>query len=816
MAIAADATGAARDASRSRTAVACAHCGLTVPPGFLEPGAARQFCCNGCRTAFAILSDAGLTHYYDLPERREQAVRATGRDYAAFDHPSFHALYVTTGEDGLSRVELYLEGVHCASCVWLVERVPLLIHGVVRAELNVRRSLAAIEWDATSTPLSAIARTLESIGYPSHPYRGVGRDAVRRQEDRNALVGIGVAGALAINVMLASLALYSGWWSGMEAEYERFFRWISLGLTIPALVWPGRVFFTSALAALRTRTLHMDLPIALALGAGFTRGTINTLTDTGPVYFDGVVMLVFLLLVGRFLQARGQRAAADSAELLYALTPQTARVVGTDGRIVETPAEGLLPGQVLEVRAGDSLAADGIVSSGTSAVNVALLTGESTPVHVTAGDPVYAGTLNVSAPLRVTVTEAGESSRIARIVRQVEDSTRHRAPVVLLADRLSGWFTAAVLVLAVVTWALWIRRDPSQAIDNAIALLVVTCPCALALATPLAVTAAVGRAARRGIFVKGGSALEQMARPARLLLDKTGTITEGALTLVRFDGPDWVKPLVAALESESSHPIAAAFRAGLAVERLPVVTSSSHVIGSGISGRVAGHDLVIGRPAFVRSLCRQGGESVPDESTAGLTPVLVGVDGVVVAQALLGDAVRPDAKAAIATLRRAGWTVDIVSGDDQAVVRAVAASVDIPADHAIGSAGPEAKLAIVEGARRAGPVVMVGDGVNDAAAIAAASVGIGVHGGAEASLAVADVYLTRPGLAMLVELSSGAARTMRIVRRGIAFSLVYNAAGVALAIGGWISPLVAALMMPASSLTVLLIAWRGRSFGEAP
>lgn len=817
MAITADAAGTVRGAARARADVACAHCGLTVPPGFLEPGATRQFCCSGCRTAFAILSDSGLAHYYDLPERREQAVRSTGRDYAAFDHPSFHTLYVTTGADGLSRVELYLEGVHCASCVWLVERVPLLIAGVVRAELNVRRSLASIEWDAATTPLSAVARTLDSIGYPPHPYRGVGRDAVRRREDRNALVGIGVAGALAINVMLASLALYSGWWSGMEAEYERFFRWISLGLTIPALAWPGRVFFTSAVAALRTRTLHMDLPIALALGAGFTRGLVNTVTDTGPVYFDGVVTLVFLLLVGRFLQARGQRAAADSAELLYSLTPSTARVVGDDGVAIETPAEGLLPGQVLEVRAGDSLAADGIVASGTSAVNVALLTGESLPVAVAEGDAVYAGTLNVSAPLRVRVTEAGESSRIARIVRQVEESARRRAPVVLLADRLSGWFTAAVLVLAVATWALWMTRDPSQAMDNAIALLVVTCPCALALATPLAVTAAVGRAARRGIFIKGGAVLEQMARPARLLLDKTGTITEGALTLVRFDGPDWVKPLVAALEAESSHPIAAAIGAGLAVDRVPDVEASTHAVGSGITGRVAGHDVVIGRPRFVRSLCASDASAAePDEGTAGLTPVLVGVDGRVVARALLGDAVRPDAKASIAALRRAGWSVDIVSGDDERVVRTVAESVDVPAAQAVGGAGPEAKLALVEAARRTGPVVMVGDGVNDAAAIAAASVGIGVHGGAEAALAVSDVYLTRPGLATLVELASGAARTMGIVRRGIAFSLVYNLVGVALAIGGWISPLVAALMMPASSLTVLFIAWRSRSFEEAP
>jgi Cu2+-exporting ATPase len=705
---------------------------------------------------------------------------------------------------------------------------------VARAELNIRRSLASIEWDPSVTSLSAIARSLDRLGYPSHPFRGVGRDAVRRAEDRNALVSIGVAGALAMNVMLASLALYSGLWDGMEEAFQRFFRWVSLILTAPALIWPGRVFFTSAAAALRTRTLHMDLPIALALAAGFARGVVNTVTDTGPVYFDGVVMLVFLLLVGRFLQARGQRAAADSAELLYALTPSVARIVGRDGQVSEVPAEGLVPGQIIEVRAGDSLPADGIVESGASSVNLSLLTGESRPVPVAAGDAVYAGTLNLAAPLRVRVTQAGESSRLARIVRQVEESARRRAPVVLLANRLAGWFTAAVLGLAAAVFLLWLQIDPARAVDNAIALLVVTCPCALALATPLAVTAAVGRAARRGIFIKGGEVLEQMARPGQIFLDKTGTITQGTMSVVRFEGPEWVKSYVVALEAGSTHPIATALRDGLPTGIRRDVTASRHVAGSGIVGAVDGREVVIGRPEFVRrtvtvaetsgggavtvNATRTAGDVVPVErDMAAYTPVWIAVDGELVARAWLGDAIRPDARQAVAALVAEGWSVGMLSGDAPAVVDAVAAEVGIPAARAVSGATPEAKLAIVERAARQGRVVMVGDGVNDAAAIAAASVGIGVHGGAEASLSVADVYLTRPGLAAVVELAAGSTRTMRAIRRGIGFSLAYNLAGVALAVSGTINPLVAAIMMPASSLTVLLVAWRSRTFGgESP
>ena len=779
----------------------------------MAEGAERQFCCAGCRTAWGILNEHGLGRYYELPERRDRPVRSSGREYEEFDHAAFHALYVSRTADGLSRVELYLEGVHCASCVWLVERVPLVVSGVARAELDIRRSLATVEWDAGATPLSAVARALDSLGYPPHPFRGTARENHRRREDRSALVRIGVAGALSANVMLASLALYSGWWSGMEAQYARLFRWTALLLTLPALLWPGRVFFQSAIAAVRARSLHMDLPIAVALTAGFARGVMNTVGDSGPVYFDGVAMLVFLLLCGRYLQARGQRAAADSAELLFSMTPATARVVAPDGTVREAPVEGLVPGDMIEVRAGDTLPADGAVLSGASRVNLALLTGESHPAAVRPGDDVFAGTVNVEAPIRVRVTEAGETSRLARLVRQVEEGARRRAPIVLLADRMSGWFTAAVLALAAGVWLLWLGIDPARAADNAIALLVVTCPCALALATPLAVSAAVGRAARRGILIKGGDALEKLARPSTIVLDKTGTITEGRTRLVRFDGPDWVKPLVMALEAESSHPVAAGFREGLGLTILPEVEWSRHVPGNGIVGRVQGRDIVVGNPAFVSA---EAGCELPAPCDGELTTVLVAVDAHLVASASFGDAVRDGSREAVADLVRSGWEVQVASGDAQPVVESVARQVGIEPRSVVGGATPEEKLALVGRLAASGPVVMVGDGVNDAAAIAAASVGIGVHGGAEASLAAADVYLTRPGLAPLVELVEGARHTVGLIRLGIALSLGYNLVGVVLAATGLINPLVAAVMMPTSSLTVLMVARRGRTFPEVP
>lgn len=760
------------------------------------------------------MSASGLAEYKAFREKRESPVQSTGRSYEEFDHPAFAELYVRSTPDGLSATELYLEGVHCASCVWLVERAPLFIPGVARAELDIKRSLARIEWSGAEVPLSAIARALDHIGYAPHPFRGVARDSMRRREDRAMLSRIGVAGAIAGNVMLASLALYAGAFSGMEGSYERLFRWVCFALTVPAIVGPGRVFFRGAWGSLRARSLHMDLPIALALGAGALRGAINTITDTGPIYFDGVTILIFLLLTGRFLQQRGQRAATDAAELLFSLAPTTAHVVNEEGIEREIPAVALLPGMHVSVRAGESFPADGVVTAGVTSVNASLLTGESRPVTIATGDSVFAGTLNVSSPVRVRVDVAGETSRLAKLMRQVEENVNRRAPVVAFANRLAGWFTGSVIVLAAITFVIWHQIEPARAWDNAIALLIVTCPCALALATPLAVTVAVGRAARAGIFIKGGDALELLSRPGRLVIDKTGTVTEGRTALVEWIGEAWVKPLVLSLEKSSSHPLAQGFRrAWPTMPDLSAVDVVHH--SAGITGKVAGRDVVVGSPRFVAEYAT-GHDAVARVNDPTLTPILVAVDGRVVAAAGMGDRIRDDARASLDALRFRGWQTTLLSGDDPAVASAVGHRLAFTDDAAIGGATPEQKLAFVKDALAAGvhrgAVVMVGDGVNDAAAMAAADVGIGVHGGAEASLVTADVHLTSAGLEPLVRLVEGSSRTMHVIRRNIAFSLVYNILGATLAMTGIINPLIAAIMMPVSSLTVVLGSWMGRTF----
>lgn len=794
---------------------ACAHCGLAVPFDRRGTPERERFCCAGCETAAGVLRAGGLTQYYALGEVRARAVRPSGRDYAEFDHPAFADLYIRRRPDGIAQVEFYLEGVHCASCVWLVERIPLLTAGIARAELDLARARARVEWNPDEVPLSAIARLLDRLGYPPHPFHGVVREEMRRREDRAALLRIGVAGALAGNVMLMAFALYAGEASGMASDARELFRWGSFLLTVPALLFPGRVFLSGAWAALRSRTLHMDVPIAVALVAATVRGALNTITATGPVYFDGVTLLIFLLLVGRYLQQRGQRAAADAAELLHALTPRMARVARDDGTLQELPVEALLPGMEVAVAVGDSFPADGTLLTGPTTVNSALLTGESAPVEATGGDPVWAGTENVAAPVRMRVEAAGSASRLSRILREVEEGARRRAPVVALANRLSGVFVALVLLLAVLTFALWVGRDGAAAWDHAIALLVVTCPCALALATPLAVSVGIGRAARAGILIKGGDALERLARPGILVLDKTGTVTEGRHALVSWDGdPEW-RGVVLALEDGSRHPVADGFRRAWPAVSAASLDSVRHHSGGGIVGRADGREVVIGSPRFLAEHGIDAGDWRARLGGRPLTPVLLGVDGAVVATAGFGDPVRDDAAAALGALRAAGWRTRLLSGDAPAVVAHVGALLGFAPGEVTGGVTPEQKLAAIERLRSEWPgtaVVMVGDGVNDAAAIAAADVGVGVHGGAEASLATADVHLAAPGLAPLVRLTEGAHRTFGVIRGNMAWALGYNVVGVVLAMTGRISPLAAAVLMPASSLTVVLASWLRRSF----
>jgi P-type Cu2+ transporter len=779
------------------TATTCLHCGRDSSNG--------EFCCSGCETVYRII--------HHQPAR---AVKASEKTYAELDDPIFFEKHTQAMQDGLRQIELYLEGVHCSSCVWLLEKDGL--EGLIRTRVDLGRQLADVCWDPSKVSLSKIAQRFDRLGYPPHPTTGKERRELQRKEDRALLLRIAVAGAAFGNVMLMAFALYGGLFQGMERTFEELFRWASLLVTAPAFFWPGSVFWRGAIRAIRERTPHMDLPIALGLTIGFLSGAVNTIRGSGEIYFDSVAAVIFLLLVGRWLQRRQQRAAAEAAELRYSLVPRSARLI-EEGRVREVPIEAVAKGALLEVRAGEHVPADGVVIEGCSSVDSSLLSGEARPISVEVGSKIHAGTINLGSRLLVRADEIGAATRFGKILSMVEDAAKRRAPIVLAADRYSAIFVRVVLAIAAVSAGVWWFIDPSRIVDNTVALLVVTCPCALGLATPLAVSAAIARASKLGILIKGGDAIERLAGTAKIIFDKTGTLTEGRQRLVEWRGDLSLRSWVAAIEASSAHPIARAFTAAFASLEAPAIAPIEvrHTIGSGVEAKMGRHRLRIGSVSFVTG----GGASLPawaDSawkawSSAGHTTVLVSIDGVILAAAAIGDAIREDAKKSLSALRRLGFELGVLSGDDASVVAHVASRVGVPASVTRGGASPEEKLAEIDRAASRGPVIMIGDGVNDAAALSRADVGIAVHGGAEASLAAADVFLDRPGVAPVVLLVEGARRTMRVIKRNMRFSLLYNLTGMSLAVLGLMDPLVAALLMPLSSLTVVASSYRSRTFG---
>lgn len=799
--------------------VRCAHCGLGVPAGLIDPSADEQFCCHGCRGAREMIRSLGLDGYYRVrggaPDKPRSA-ESTGRGYEELDHEAFGSRYVESSPDGSCATQLVACSIHCAACVWLIEKLPRIEPGVIESRVDLRRKTIELRWDPSRAALSTIARRLDALGYAPAPARGAARREAEQRHDRAMLARLGVAGALAGNVMLISFGLYGGVFHGISGVYETLFRWVALPLSIVALAWPGSVFFRGAIAALRAGTLHMDMPVALGLLAGGISGAINTVRGTGEVYFDSVTSLVFLLLLGRYLQHRRQQSAAEELELLGSVTPGSAWLLaGADVRAV--PAEALQAGEIAEVRAGELVPADGVITRGSSDLDMSVLTGESAPVRVGEGDAIPAGAVNMSAAIRFRVTSTGEETRIGRLMRLVRDGAGRRAPIARLADRVAGRFIAIILTLSAVTLLAWLWIDPGRAVDNTAALLIVTCPCALALATPLAISASIGRGARFGVLIKGGDALESLAGTGTLVLDKTGTVTRGEVSLIEWIGDDRARPLVAAAERTCAHPIAAALVRGLGTSTLEV-TRSRYTHGGGLIAQVDRREVVIGSPEFVAEhtggLDAEWRARVDEAASRALTPVAVGVDGRVSALALLGDPVRDEAAPVLDRLRGLGWRIVLLSGDHPEVARAVGRQLGIDEADAIGGATPERKAEFVR-AETVRPVVMVGDGVNDAAALISADVGVAVHGGAEASMQAADVYLSREGLGALDDLVRGARRTIGTIKICMGVSAAYNLVCAGLAVAGLITPLLAAVLMPVSSLTVVTIAYRARTFRES-
>ncbi|MCL4846332.1 MAG: cation-translocating P-type ATPase [Acidobacteria bacterium] len=816
---------------RQGAPVACAHCGLAVPASLLRDGDTEQFCCGGCRQVHTLVREWGFDQYYRLVDQQGgvlEPAKVTGRSFEDFDDESVQAEATDELASGRRLTRLYLEGVHCAACVWLVERLPSALPGVDEIRLNLGNAVADVTWTPERTRLSAVGRALDRLGYTPHVHRAARAQEARRVEDRAGLARLGVAAACAMNLMFMHGALYAGEYSGMASPFEWLFRWFSLLVSLPVMLFSARPFFVTALAGLKVGIVHIDLPIALGITTGFVASAWNTVTGAGPLWFDSIAMLVAALLGARQVQRGAQRAALERADSLrgVAFIEFARRLVGDgpDAPAVEVPLSALAPGDRVEIRSGEIVPVDGLVLSGRSSLDNAVLTGETTPVPVREGDALNAGATNVGARLVVRVDAAGERTRVGALLAIVQEALGRRPALLQITDQLARRFIKVVLLVAAVTGAVWLPHGPEIAIERVVALLVIACPCALGLSVPLAVWVAIMRAARAGIFVKNPDALDRLRRLDTVLLDKTGTLTEGRATVARWHGDEVVLRFVRALEAESSHAVARAFRRsyGRSPWVVRTVGQVMEVPGQGIAGRIDGHEVRVGTRAFVEATGATMPVDIEQAAAAaladGLSPTFVAFDRRVAGVAGIGDALRDDARDTVRALCARGVTVRILSGDHPDIVARVGAELGLPAGDALGGLTPEQKRDIVAGLvqddRRPGSVVMVGDGVNDAAALALADVGIAVQGGTGATIVAADIVLTREGVAPLVDILDGARRLRGVVYRNLGFSLLYNVVASAAAVAGLVSPLLAAVVMPLSSLTVVLSSALSRTFGH--
>ena len=804
-------------------AQSCFHCGLPVPRGShyraTIDGIEHPMCCPGCEAVAQSIVAAGLSDFYRY--RTEVSPTAQGlvpealRQLDLYDRPEIQRTFVSVDPQNQREASLILEGIVCAACVWLNERHVGRLPGVVEFQVNYATHRARVKWDDSLTHLSEILRAISAIGYIAHPFDPGRQEAVFKRERSQALRRVAVAGLGMMQVMMLAVALYAGDYTGIDADLEQFLRWVSFVIAVPVIAYSAQPFFKSAWRDLKLRRLGMDVPVSLAMGGAFLASAWHTVIGSGEIYFDSVIMFSFFLLSGRYLEMIARHRAGQAAEELVRLLPATATRIGPEGDEVVAVAE-LVPGDRVRIKPGETVPADGTVLEGVSSVDEALVTGESLPQPRRSGAGLIGGTVNIESPLVMRVDKVGADTVLSAIVRLLDRAQTEKPHVALVADRVAAWFVAGLLLLATAVAWYWWQIDPERAFAITLSVLVVTCPCALSLATPVALTAATGALTRLGVLTTRSHALETLARVTHVVFDKTGTLTEGRLELTQVTRlgsltGDRCQSLAAALEQGSEHPLARALIGSAADSRLSA-SDQRAVPGEGVEGEVQGILYRLGTLEFVLAL---GGAVVepPESLRASLgTVVYLGDEHGLLAGFVFEDRIRGGAATAVAELQRLGIEVQLLSGDGERPVRHVADTLGIGIARA--RLRPADKLARLQDLQNQGAVVaMVGDGVNDAPVLAAAQVSLAMGSGTQLAAAAADMVLLSERLQHLPQAVLMARKTLLIIRENLGWAILYNLLAVPLAAAGWVAPWMAAIGMSASSLLVVVNALRLREAG---
>lgn len=809
---------------------ACFHCGLPVPNGayyeVVIEDRSRTMCCTGCQAVAQAIVDNGLLDFYrfrtEVSSRPEDLIPDQLRKLQVYDSADLQRSFVRNAEGSVREASLILEGIVCAACVWLNERHVKQLPGVLDFRVNYSTHRASLKWDNDQIRLSEVLKAITDIGYQAHPFDPGRLESLQKKERSAALRRIAVSGLGMMQLMMVSLALYMGEYSDMSEGMQQLLRWASLVIATPVVFYASRVFFTSAWRDLRRKQAGMDVPVSLAIGIAYAASVWATLSHSGEIYFDSVSMFTFFLLGGRFLEMNARHKAGQVAEELVRLLPATA--VRLQNGVQETVSVGELAlGDLVLIRPGETVPADGEVTEGQSSVNESLLTGESLPLAKAAGDELIGGTLNIESPLTMRVNKLGDSTVLASIVRLLDRAQTEKPHIARLADRVASWFVLFILLLSAAVFTFWYLREPGEAFWIMLSVLVVTCPCALSLATPAALTAATGLLTSKGVLTTRGHALETLANVNHLIFDKTGTLSFGHLHaghihLLGDRSEAECLRLAAGLEAATEHPVGKAI-AALSDEKA-AVTDLLAESGRGVQGGYQGGTYRIGTAEFVGEVV---GASAPlslravspnralsgaeGQHAGGTSKVYLGSEHGWLAVIELSDELRPEAKQVIADLHEMGVKVTLLSGDAVAVVVSVAEELAIL--NARGGQLPDDKLAYLQKLQEDGQVVaMVGDGVNDAPVLAGAQVSVAMGSGSQLAQASADMVLLSESLQQLPFAIRTARRMQAVVRQNFGWAIGYNLLAIPLAASGIIPPWVAAIGMSLSSLVVVLNALR--------
>ena len=803
----------------------CFHCGEVIK-GDIQwhaaiDGVQQPMCCPGCKAVADTIVASGLKDYYrhrtDLPEispAEDDSTDITARDtLTLYDSDAMQRRFVARF-DGKAEATLVIDGISCAACAWLIEHRVNQLHGVEKATLNLSNHRLVVSWRDDDIRISQIFEAIYRLGYKAAPFSATAEDEQRQQESKKAIKRLAVAGIGMMQVMMMAVPLYAG----MAQQYEIFMRFASMIMTTPVVLYSAKPFFEAAIRDLKTQHLTMDVPVSLAILLAFCASIWSTFNQGAEVYFDSVCMFTFLLLLGRFLEMRARHRMGKAGNNLMTLLPTVAyRLTESEDDIIAT--EDIQVGDLLRIKPGQPIPADGVVSEGSSSVDEAALTGEYLPLNKTVGDALIGGTINVDSPMIMRVTATGAEAQLSTIVRLMDRAQQEKPKIALLADRIASKFVAAVLIVSASVFGFWFYQGEPDAFFIALSVLVVTCPCALSLATPTALTAATAALRERGLLISKGHVLETLNQVNRVVFDKTGTLTIGRLTLeevkeCRDLNSSELCQLVASLEAHSVHPIARAFRqfSQLGCTQIDStqldITEIEHHPSQGVSGRWQGRTLRFGRPDFAIANSPDSAESnasIPQSKT-GQWLLLADEKGPL-GWFLLDDAIRRSSAPLISALKNMNIQVSLLTGDPGNSASHVAQSIGIT-DFSTGLSPADKLQQVREWQAQGDTVLMVGDGINDVPVLAGADISLAVSEASDLAKTNADTLLTSGQLGVIAEALEKAVTTRRVIRQNITWALIYNLIALPLAAAGLVPPWAAAIGMSFSSLLVVLNALR--------